>query len=80
MKRFSIIRVGNEYVVGANDKSILKMASRRTAERTVADAAELLDSQASPPLSPDGATGPSMMRECKAVPDRGTMRHPSKVP
>jgi len=50
MKNYSIVRVGNEYVVQAGEKSVLKIASRRRAERTVTDAAELLDSLPSPAL------------------------------
>jgi hypothetical protein len=50
MKNYTIIRIGNEYVVQAHEKSVLKIASRRRAERTVTDAAELLDSQPAPPL------------------------------
>ena len=44
MKNYSIVRIGNEYVVQAGDKSVLKIASRRRAARLVTDAAELLDS------------------------------------
>jgi hypothetical protein len=51
MKNYSIVRIGNEYVVQANEKSVLKISSRRKAARLVTDAAELLDSQ-SPPLAP----------------------------
>jgi hypothetical protein len=43
MKNYSIVRVGNEYVVQAGDKSVLKIASRRRAARLVTDAAGLLD-------------------------------------
>jgi hypothetical protein len=45
MKNYSILRIGNEYVVQAGDKSVLKVASRRKAARLVTDAAELLDAQ-----------------------------------
>jgi hypothetical protein len=48
MKNYSIVRVGNEYVVQVDDKSVLKIASRRRAARLVTDAAELLDSRAAP--------------------------------
>jgi hypothetical protein len=48
MKNYSIVRIGNEYVVQAGDKSMLKIASRRMAARLVTDATELLDSE--PPL------------------------------
>ena len=29
MKNYSIVRIGNEYVVQADDKSVLKISSRR---------------------------------------------------
>jgi len=45
VKRYSIVRVGHEYVVQADEKSILKMTSRRRAARLIADAVELMDSQ-----------------------------------
>jgi hypothetical protein len=48
MKNYSILRVGNEYVVQADEKSVLKIASRRRAAKTVNDAAELMDSQQKP--------------------------------
>jgi hypothetical protein len=53
MKKYSIIRVGNEYVVQADDKSILKTTSKRKAARFVSEATALLDSQPSPPLAPE---------------------------
>jgi hypothetical protein len=74
MKNYSIVRVGNEYVVQANEKSILKIASRRKAERTVTDAAGLLDSQATPPLAPEPPAEPSIARDPGVIPD------PSEVP
>lgn len=43
MKRFSIVRIGQEYVVKADEKSIIKVSSRRRAARLVTEAAELLD-------------------------------------
>ena len=42
MKNYSIIRIGNEYIVQAGENGVLKTSSRRTAARTVTDAAELL--------------------------------------
>ncbi|MGO8908866.1 MAG: hypothetical protein ACLQDM_06015 [Bradyrhizobium sp.] len=51
MKNYSIVRIGNEYVVQAGDKSVLKIASRRRAARLISDAAELLNS---PPPQADG--------------------------
>jgi hypothetical protein len=46
MKIYSIVRIGNQYVVQAGEKSILKIASRRRAARLVTEAAELLELQA----------------------------------
>jgi hypothetical protein len=43
MKNYSIVRVGHEYVVRADEKNVLKIASRRRAARLVTEAAELMD-------------------------------------
>ncbi len=48
MKNYSIIRVGNEYVVQADDKSILKTTSKRKAARCISEATALLDFAAVP--------------------------------
>jgi hypothetical protein len=63
MKNYSIVRIGNEYVVQADDKSVLKIASRRRAARLVTDAAELMDSQAAPPLPAKARPEPSIARD-----------------
>ena len=42
MKKYSIVRVGNEYVVQAGETSILKVSSQQEAARLVTEAAELL--------------------------------------
>jgi hypothetical protein len=80
MKNYSIVRVGNEYVVQANEKSILKIASRRKAERTVTDAAGLLDSQATPPLAPEPPAEPSIARDPGVIPDPRIIPDPFEVP
>jgi hypothetical protein len=67
MKNYSIVRIGNEYVVQADEKSVLKIASRRRAARLVTDAAELLDSQPAPASSADVDAKPSIDRE--VIPD-----------
>ena len=41
MKNYSIVRIGNEYVVQAGENSILKVSSRRKAAKLVTDAAGL---------------------------------------
>ena len=74
MKTYSIVRVGSEYVVQAGEKSILKIASRRRAVKLVSDAAELLGSEAAPPLSPEAQPEPSIDRDPRVIPD------PSEVP
>jgi hypothetical protein len=68
MKIYTIVRVGTEYVVQAGEKSVLKIASRRRAARLVTDAAELLDSQPAPPLSPEAEAEPSIARDPSEVP------------
>jgi hypothetical protein len=74
MKNYTIVRIGNEYVVQAHEKSVLKIAGRRRAERTVTDAAELMDSQPDPPLSQDAPDQSSIARDPKIIPD------PSEAP
>ena len=48
MKRYSIVRIGSEYVVQAGETSILKVSSRREAAKLVTDAAELLQQEPAP--------------------------------
>jgi hypothetical protein len=68
MNNYSIVRIGNEYVVQANDKSVLKVASRRRAAKLVS-AAELLDSQIPPQTSPDTGAGSSITCDPGVIPD-----------
>ena len=68
MTNYSIVRVGNEYVVQADEKSILKVASKRRAARLICDAAELLDSHLAPPTSPEPHAEPSIARDPPEVP------------
>jgi hypothetical protein len=63
MKNYSIVRIGNEYVVQADDKSVLKIASRRRAARLVTDAVELLDSQSAERMPPEVHNAPSIARD-----------------
>ena len=72
MKNYSIIRIGNEYIVQAGDNSVLKIASRRKAARLVTDAAELLDSQPRPTptqAEPLIACDPAVIRDPEVIPD-----------
>jgi hypothetical protein len=68
MKVYSIVRIGNEYVVQAGENSVLKVASRRRAIRLASDAAELLSSQEVPPLAPEADTEPSIARDPSELP------------
>jgi hypothetical protein len=63
MKRYSIVRIGSEYVVQAGETSILKVASRREAAKLVTDAAELLQQEP----APVAAEQPSIAREAPEV-------------
>jgi hypothetical protein len=49
MKKYSIVRIGSEYVVQAGETSILKVSSRGRPTKLVTDAAELLQQE---PASP----------------------------
>ena len=57
MKDYSIVRIGNEYVVQAGETSILKVSSRREAAKLVTDAAELLQQEPAPVADEDPSTG-----------------------
>ena len=74
MKNYSIVRIGNEYVVQAGEKSVIKVASRRRATRLVTDAAGLLKSQPAPLATPQPNTEPSI--SC----DPGNLLDPSEAP
>lgn len=63
MTNYSMIKVGNDYVVQANDKCILKVGSRRRAAQLISDATDLLNALAaveSPDIVPEL---PSLRRE-----------------
>lgn len=53
MNSYSIVRIGDDYVVRADDKNVLKVASRRRAAQLVTDAAELLNAQPQPAVEPE---------------------------
>jgi hypothetical protein len=64
MKKYSIVRIGSEYVVQAGETSILKVASRREADKLVTDAAGLLQQEPAPSVD----EAPSHEREMPEVP------------
>ena len=63
MKKYSIVRIGCEYVVQAGETSILKVSSRQEADKLIIDAAELLQQE---PASSEGEQ-PSNGREAPEV-------------
>lgn len=68
MTRYSMIKVGNDYVVQANDKCILKVGSRRRAAQLISEATHLLNALAvveAPDLAPEE---PSLAREVPELP------------
>ena len=69
MNIYSIVRVGDAYVVQADEKSVLKIASRRRAAQLVSDAAELLNLQATAQASRQPDAGPSMVCDPEIIPD-----------
>jgi hypothetical protein len=65
MNNYSIIREGNEYVVRAGEKSVLKISSRRRAAKLITDAVGLLEQQPKP-LAEEGT---SISCDLGAIPD-----------
>jgi hypothetical protein len=68
MTKYSMIKVGNDYVVQADDKCILKVGSRRRAAQLISDATGLLNALAvveAPDIAPDE---PSLQRETPELP------------
>jgi hypothetical protein len=81
VKTYSIVRIGSDYVVQADEKSVLKIASRRRAARLVSDAAELLDAHAVTKLRTPARTGPSSAHDPKGIiPDPGITLDPGITP
>lgn len=68
MTSYSMIKVGNDYVVQANDECILKVGSRRKAAQLISDATDLLNALAAveaPEIAPEA---PSLAREAPELP------------
>jgi hypothetical protein len=53
MNNYSIVKIGSEYVVLADEQRVLKIGSRRRAAQLVASAAELLALQSEPGPHPE---------------------------
>ena len=63
MKNYTIVKVGNDYVVQAEEQSVLKVASRRRAAKLVVEAAEPLDQPLADDAAPASADGSSIAPE-----------------
>ncbi|MFB9263673.1 hypothetical protein ACFFWD_10885 [Bradyrhizobium erythrophlei] len=70
MPNYTIVRIGNEYIVRADEKSILRTSSRRMAAKMVTEAVELLDQEAAQRIE----DAPSISRDADIAQDA------SKVP
>ncbi|MCC8967973.1 hypothetical protein H8A95_38105 [Bradyrhizobium sp. Pear76] len=70
MSDYSIVRVGNEYIVLAGDKSILRISSRRRAVKIMNLAADLLDQETVQQVedSPSISRDPPVAREKPELP------------
>jgi hypothetical protein len=76
VKNYSIVRIGHEYVVQADEKSILKVASRRKAAQLVTSAAELLGSQPALQVQPEAPAEPSIDPDPGSLPDPRVISDP----
>jgi len=68
MTSYSMIKVGNDYVVQADDQCILKVGSRRRAAQLISEATDLLNALvpvSSPDIVPEA---PSLQRETPELP------------
>ncbi|MGX1347452.1 hypothetical protein AB7M49_001028 [Bradyrhizobium elkanii] len=69
MSDYSIVRVGNEYIVQVGEKSILKVSSRRRAVKIMTLAADLLDQGTIQQVE----DAPSISRDARIVPDESEL-------
>jgi hypothetical protein len=69
MKKYSIVRIGHEYVVRADQQDVLKVASRRQATKLVTDAVELLDLRAASSMRAAARDEPSIDCDSNTKPD-----------
>jgi hypothetical protein len=63
MTNYSLIKVGNDYVVLADDQCILRVASRRRAAQLISDAVGLLNAQLASEAGAEEPEAPSLHRE-----------------
>jgi hypothetical protein len=59
MRHFGIVKDGKTFIVQAEQRGVLKCASRRRAARTIADATDLMRVDAAPnPVPAEAVTNP----------------------
>lgn len=63
MTNYSFIKVGNDYVVRADDQCILKVASRRRAAQLISEAVGLMNAHAAMDSQGETPEHPSLHRE-----------------
>ena len=68
MTNYSLIKVGNDYVVQADDQRILKVASRRRAAQLISEALGLLNAEAAAESPGDAPAEASLPRETPKLP------------
>ena len=83
MKNYSIVRLGNEYVVQVGETSVLKVSSRKQATKLVTDADELLEQVPAPSVGEDAsiACEPGVIPDpARVIPDPRVTPDPAEVP
>lgn len=68
MTNYSLIKVGNDYVVQADSQCILKVASRRKAAQLISEAVGLLNAQAARESPAETQAEPLLHRETPKAP------------
>jgi hypothetical protein len=68
MTTYSLIKIGNDYVVRADDQCILKVGSRRRAASLISEAIGLLNAEAPPQPRAALMKGVSLDREAPELP------------
>jgi hypothetical protein len=71
MTRYTIRKFGCEYVVLADEQSVLRVASRRKAAKLVVDASELLSVQSAPPCESAAEADQSAVKSLKLLDGEG---------
>jgi hypothetical protein len=68
MTNYTLIKVGNDYVVRADDQCILKVGSRRRAAQLIGEARVLLDALVAAQSRDEASEDPSLHHETPEAP------------